>query len=83
MKGTFRMRLDYDPEADAAYVALRDVAQVERTMALDDHRLIDYVGTQAVGVELLAVSRGVRLDDLPERDAIARLLAEQHLPGYA
>jgi len=34
-------------------------------------------------VELLAVSRGVRLDDLPERDAIARLLAEQHLPGYA
>ena len=74
------MRLDYDAEADAAYVALREVAQVERTTALDDQRLIDYVGTEAVGVELLSVSRGVRLDDLPERDAIARLLAEQHLP---
>jgi hypothetical protein len=35
-----------------------------------------------IGVELLGLSHGVDLTDLPQRANLARLLAEAHLPGW-
>jgi uncharacterized protein YuzE len=71
------MRVDYDPEADAAYVYLREPARVERTEELDTDRLIDYEGDAPVGVELLNLRLGVHLDGLPQAEQIAAALLEQ------
>jgi hypothetical protein len=62
---------------------LRDGVPFGFTLNLDDARNIDY-GTddKPIGVELLAVSQGVDLTDLPYRAQIARLLADAHLPGW-
>jgi len=69
----------HDEEADAVYLRIS-----EKTYAygeeLDPERRIDYAedGTP-VGVELLCVSTGVDLRDLPEQDAIAKLLAQKRI----
>ena len=70
------MHLRYDPEADAAYVYLRDAAQVDRTELLLKDRLIDYMLGEPIGIELLNVSAGVALDDLPRADEVSHLLQE-------
>lgn len=82
------MRLDYDPAVDAAYISLRDHTHVERTEPLDDDRLVDYVGDEPVGVELLNVRLGVNLVGLPQVEVVARLLhdelgMEMQLPARA
>ncbi len=76
-------RLEYDRGADAVYMYLRDVPYAYGH-DLDDDRRIDYGadGTPR-GIELLAVSQGVNLDDLPAREEIAALLAQHHLKAYA
>jgi hypothetical protein len=52
------------------------------THNVDDACNIDYgPDNQPIGVELLSVSRGVDLTDLPQRATLARLLSEAHLPG--
>ena len=71
------MRLEYDAEVDAAYIALRDVAHVHRTELLDEDRLVDYVGNEPVGIELLNVRLGVNVSDLPQADAVAQLLQDE------
>ncbi len=70
------MHLEYDSDANAIYVSLvRDEQAVERTVELDGERSVDYAadGT-AIGVELLSVSQGVRLTDLPNATEIRELL---------
>ena len=53
---------------DAAYIYLREDVQVARTRNLDGSRLIDYAEDgEPVGIELLDVSEGINLDDLPAR----------------
>lgn len=77
-------RLTYNKDADAAYIYLREDAQVARTRNLDGVRLIDYAEDgDPVGIELLDVSEGVNLDDLPARDVIASLLEQQHIKVFA
>jgi hypothetical protein len=50
---------------------------------LDDACNIDYrPDNLPIGVELLGLSHGVDLTDLPQRANLARLLAEAHLPGW-
>jgi uncharacterized protein YuzE len=72
------VRIDYDRDADAAYVWLRLGLQYAYGEDLDSSRRIDYgLDGQPIGVELLNVSQGVNLADLPERQEIARLLQEQ------
>ncbi len=77
------MKLRYDREADAAYIQLRDVPYAFGQM-LDLDRNIDFgPDEQPIGVELLGISHGVTLDNLPERDAIARLLREHSITVFA
>ncbi len=77
-------RITYRKDADAAYIYLREDAEVTRTRNLDGARLIDYAEDgEPVGVELLDVSKGVNLDDLPARDAVSLLLEQQHIKVFA
>lgn len=77
-------RMDYDRDADAAYISLRDGATIAYTENLDGTRLIDYADDgEAVGVELLDVSEGVNLDDLPVPDVIVSLLERERIPIFA
>ena len=62
------MRLEYDPEADAAYITLREGVPFAFTLNRDDARNIDYgPDNLPIGVEFLGVSHGVDLTDLPQR----------------
>ncbi len=77
-------RMTHSKGADAAYIYLREDVHVARTRNLDGARLIDYADdSEPVGIELLDVNEGVNLDGLPQRDVIARLLAERHIPVFA
>jgi uncharacterized protein YuzE len=73
------MRLDYDREANAIYVYLRDLPFAYNKV-LDERRIIDYAEDQhPIGIELLNVSHGVDVRDLPEQAAVERLLEEHHI----
>ncbi len=73
----------HDPEADAIYVRLRDLPYAYGE-DIDHERRIDYAadGTP-IGVELLDVSRGVNLDDLPEQTALGSLLVAHSINVFA
>ncbi|MGI8854554.1 MAG: DUF2283 domain-containing protein [Thermomicrobiales bacterium] len=69
--------------ADAIYIRLSDLPYAYGK-DLDDDRRIDYAANgEVIGVELLGVSEGVHTDDLPQRDAIIRILEEHKIPLYA
>jgi uncharacterized protein YuzE len=74
---TLALSLEFDPQADAIYVWLAAPGtSSHRTEALDDGRAVDYDDDgHPIGVEFLAVTRGVDLADVPEADAISALLA--------
>jgi uncharacterized protein YuzE len=77
------MRVDHDRKADAIYVWLRDLPYAFG-VDLDHARHIDYAGDEKpIGIELLNVSRGVNLDNLPERGELERVLKEHHIPVFA
>lgn len=71
------MQFEHDPRADAVYVWLRPGVEQAFGLNLDDSRYIDYgEDNLPIGVEFLGVSQGVDLEDVPEAEAIAQLLAE-------
>ena len=73
------MKYRYDEEADAIYIRLSDKGYAYGE-ELDPERRIDYAADETpVGIELLCVSTGVDLRDLPERESIARLLASHRI----
>lgn len=67
--------LEYDESGDAAYLSFSD-AEWHHQVRLDDGRGINYAADGSViGVELLSPRRkGVRLDGLPFRDDIERVV---------
>ena len=68
------MRLEHDPEADAVYITLAPGAY-SWGHDLDPERRIDFgPDNQPIGIELLNVSLGVDLTDLPHRPAIDDML---------
>ena len=72
------MKIEHDPTSDAVYVQLRPGVGYAFGEDLDTSRRIDYGADQRpIGVELLNVSTGVNLADLPDPDEIARLLAAE------
>ena len=73
----------YDPEADAVYIRLSDKAYAYGE-ELDRERRIDYAadGTP-IGVEILCVSTGVDLRDLPQAQEIALALAQHRIKVLA
>jgi len=69
------LRVETDPTADAIYIQLLD-EPIGYSEELDDNRLIDRTLNpgKVVGVDLLAVSDGVKLEGLPEVETIKRIL---------
>ncbi len=69
----------HDGEADAIYIRLSE-KKYAYGEELDPERRIDYAadGTP-IGVELLCVSTGVDVRDLPEQRIIAKLLSEHRV----
>lgn len=69
----------HDAEADAIYIRLSE-KQYAYGEDLDPERRVDYSadGTP-VGIELLCVSSGVDLRDLPQRKSIADLLTQHRI----
>lgn len=77
------MQIKYDSDADAIYIKLRDVAYAYGK-DLDRERRIDYGTDNApIGVELLDVSAGVDVRNLPDERAIGRLLEEHAFKVFA
>ncbi len=74
-----KTKIEYDKEADAIYILLSD-AKYSYGANLDHERRIDFAedGTP-VGIELLCVSEGVNLDDLPEQAQIVGFLEGKHI----
>ena len=74
-----KMQYKYDRQADAAYITLSDKPYAYGE-ELDSERRIDYASDGSpVGIELLCVSGGVDLTDLPDRDEVAKLLARRKI----
>ena len=78
-----KLRAEYDREADAVYVRLSEQPYAYGK-DVDDARRVDYAadGTP-VGVELLYVSQGVELDDLPRADELADALKDHGIRQFA
>jgi uncharacterized protein YuzE len=69
----------YDEEHDVLYIQFSQ-AEVERTVALDDLRLVDYdASKKPVGVEFMSASEGLDVSDVPFSDQIAAILARNGL----
>ena len=77
------LRIETDPTADAIYIQLLDEA-IGYSEELDDNRLIDYTlnPEKPVGVDLLEVSKGVKLDGLPEVKTIEKVLVGLGINTY-
>ncbi len=77
------LRIETDPTADAVYIQLLD-EPIGYSEELDDKRLIDCTMNpgKPVGVDLLAVSEGVKLDGLPEVKIIERILVGLGIKVY-
>ena len=75
-------KLKHDKAADAIYISL-DSSKYAYGRDLDDRRRIDYNDSgQYIGIELLAVSKGVNLSDLPFIDSISVLLNKSDIKTY-
>ncbi len=78
------MRYEYNSEADALYIYMPPEGRLySYGRDLDPERRIDYAKDGLpIGVELLCVSRGVKLDDLPAREIVRQILGELHFSAY-
>lgn len=73
------MKVEVDEEANAAYVTLA-ARPVAATRRLDANRLLDLdAAGKVVGIELLNVSAGVDLSDLPDGDELATALGRKRI----
>jgi uncharacterized protein YuzE len=77
------MEYRYDHNADCAYVLINDLPHAY-SKELDETRFIDYAedGT-VIGIELLYVSGGVDVSDLPYRAEVEKLLENNGMKVYA
>ncbi|MFO7995953.1 MAG: DUF2283 domain-containing protein [Dehalococcoidia bacterium] len=77
------MEYRYDHNADCAYVLINDLPHAY-SKELDETRFIDYSedGT-VIGIELLYVSGGVDVSDLPYRAEVEKLLENHGMKVYA
>jgi len=77
------LQVESDIKADAIYIQLAD-EPIGYTKELDDNRLIDYSMNpeEPVGIDLLAVSEGVKLNDLPEVKIVERILKGLGVKAY-
>ncbi|MGH2633959.1 MAG: DUF2283 domain-containing protein [Tepidiformaceae bacterium] len=72
--------VEFDEEADVLYVRLRPGAAIDKTVSLDDMRLIDYSTDGAVvGLEFLDARAGIDLSDVPFAHRAEQLIGESGL----
>ncbi len=77
------MKIKHDRQADAIYVYLSDKPYAYGK-ELDDERRVDYSSNdEPIGIELLCVTKGVIVDDLPEREKLTDMLEKNHIRVYA
>ena len=77
------MELKYDRIADAIYIKLSNMPYAYGK-DLDDLRRIDYdADGNPRGIELLCVSEGVDVIDLPNSEEIARMLVDKRIKVLA
>jgi uncharacterized protein YuzE len=77
------MTVDLDKKADAAYAHIAD-RPVASSKELDPQRIVDYDAEgEIVGIEFLAVRRGVDLHELPYRDELSRFFGQHEIPVFA
>jgi uncharacterized protein YuzE len=72
------LRVEYDPDVDALAIDFPGfgAGASSRMVRLDRNRVLDYdADGRLVSIELLNVSQGVKLDDLPEPEVVTRALA--------
>jgi len=72
------LRVEYDPAVDALAIDFRGfgAGASARMVRLDRDRALDYdADGRLVSIELLNVSQGVNLTDLPESEVVSRALA--------
>ena len=69
------LNIDTDQKADAIYIKLSD-EPIGYSQELDSNRIIDYTlkPGKPVGIDLLAVSQGVKLSGLPKVKGLEELL---------
>jgi len=76
------MKIKHDAEADAVYVYLSDKPYAFGT-ELDDERRIDHTADNTpIGIELLDVSCGVNLTNLPCSQELINALASKGIKCY-
>jgi uncharacterized protein YuzE len=77
-----RPPVSYDDEGDVLYVLLAgDEIPVERSISLDDLRIVDYsTDGRVLGIEFINASSGVDLSDLPFAETVAQLIGTSGLP---
>ncbi len=76
------VNVERDVVADAVYIQLT-TKHIVSTKELDNNRLIDYSDSgKPVGIDLLEVSKGVKLNDLPEAEAVKNVLASLGIRVY-
>ena len=77
------MRYEYDPDADALYIYLSSEGKpYAHGYDLDPERHLDHAPDGSlIGIELLCVSSGVKLEGLPAREEVKQILDELHLPA--
>lgn len=69
-------KVDADPKADAIYITLLN-EPVGYSKELDENRIIDCTLNpgKPVGIDLLAVSKGVKITGLPEAEQVEKILS--------
>lgn len=78
------LSVEYSREVDAMYIWLRRGVERAFGKKLDDSRYVDYgADGQPIGIELLGVSTGVETADLPQREAVERLLQRRRIRIFA
>ena len=69
------LKVNSDPVVDSVYIQFNEdpIGNIEE---LDGNRLIDHslYDNKPAGIDLQAVSHGVKLDGLPEREEVERIL---------
>ncbi|OGO43850.1 MAG: hypothetical protein A2137_00755 [Chloroflexi bacterium RBG_16_58_8] len=76
------MKIKHDKKADAIYIYLNNKSYAYGK-DLDDERRIDYaVDNIPVGIELLNVSKGVKIEGLPLVEEIADALESRGIKIY-
>jgi len=69
------LQVESDPQADAVYIKLLD-EPIGYSCELDNNRIIDYTLNpgEPVGIDLLSVSEGVNVSDLPKSETVKKIL---------